>query len=145
MVYWMRRSGMTLRRAAVCGQNLSCDLEAGFLRGGRSPFELASQAGVQFERVHLVIFARFHARDGEEDAVANELREIVPRVRIEPGCVSIETFRAVRDTRLFLLHSRWIDEAAFDQHAQLPATIRFVERVQCLIDHPFDVTRARAL
>ncbi len=77
--------------------------------------------------------------------MANELREVAPRVRREPGCISIETFRAVRDPRLFFLHSRWVDEPAFDRHAELEATTQFVERVQRLIDHPFDVTRTRAL
>ena len=95
--------------------------------------------------VQLAIFARFHARKGKEDAIASELREVVPRVRNEPGCVSIETFRSVRDIRLFFLHSRWVDEAAFDLHAQLPTTNRFVERMERLIDHPFDVARTRVL
>ena len=54
----------------------------------------------------LFIFARFHARAGEESAV---------------------------------------DEAAFEHHATLPHTVRFIERVQMLIDHPLDVTRSTAL
>jgi quinol monooxygenase YgiN len=93
----------------------------------------------------LVIFARFHARSGQEHALADELREVVPRVGGEPGCISIETFRAVSDPRLFFLHSRWVDEPAFDRHAELAATTQFVERAQRLIDHPFDVTRTRSL
>ena len=93
----------------------------------------------------LVIIARFHAREGKGDAIANELRDVVSRVRNEPGCVSIEIFRSVSDARLFFLHSRWIDEAAFDLHAQLPATNRFVERIERLIDHPFDIARTRVL
>jgi len=51
----------------------------------------------------------------------------------------------IRDPRLFWIHSRWIDEAAFETHAELPHTVRFVERVQQLIDHPLDVTRAHAI
>lgn len=92
-----------------------------------------------------MIFARFHSREGKEDAIARELRDVVSRVRAELGCVSIETFRAVGDARLFFLHSRWIDAAAFELHAQLPATNRFVERVEQLIDHPFDIARTRLL
>jgi quinol monooxygenase YgiN len=46
---------------------------------------------------------------------------------------------------LFFLNSRWIDEAAFDVHAQLASTIAFVERAGRLIDHPFDVTRAKMM
>jgi quinol monooxygenase YgiN len=43
------------------------------------------------------------------------------------------------------IHSRWTDEAAFDIHAGLPHTARFLARVQPLIDHPLDVTRARPI
>jgi len=57
----------------------------------------------------------------------------------------IEVYRSVRDLRLFWLHSRWIDEAAFDRHVERPETNQFVVRVQRLIDHPFDVTRTRVL
>ena len=47
-----------------------------------------------------------------------------------------------REPRLFYIHSRWVDEAAFETHAGLPHTVRFVERMQPLIDHPFEATRA---
>jgi quinol monooxygenase YgiN len=65
--------------------------------------------------------------------------------RQEPGCLSIDAFGATQDPRLFYIHSRWKDEAAFDRHAQLPHTVRFVEQVQTLIDHPLEVTRTRPL
>jgi quinol monooxygenase YgiN len=51
----------------------------------------------------------------------------------------------IRDPRLLWIHSHWIDEAAFEIHAELPHTHRFVERVQQLIDHPFDVTRTHPI
>jgi quinol monooxygenase YgiN len=95
--------------------------------------------------VELFIFARFHAREGQEDAVEAAMRDMLGPVRAECGCVAIEAFRSTRDPRLFYIHSRWIDEAAFDIHAGLPHTVRFVERVQPLIDHPLDVTRTRRL
>ncbi len=95
--------------------------------------------------MELFIFARFHAREGQEDAVAATLREVVAPSREEPGCLAIHAFRATRDPRLFYVHSRWTDEAAFDVHAQLPHTVRFIERVGPLIDHPLEVTRAELI
>jgi quinol monooxygenase YgiN len=95
--------------------------------------------------MQLFIFARFHARDGEEDTVAAAMRDMLGPSREEPGCLAIEVFRGMRDPRLFYVHSRWIDEAAFDVHGELPHTLRFIQRVQPLIDHPLDVTRARPL
>jgi quinol monooxygenase YgiN len=95
--------------------------------------------------VELFIFGRFHARAGDERAVEEALRDVVAPSRAEAGCLSIQAFRSARDPRLFYIHSRWVDEAAFDHHAGLPHTVRFIERVQALIDHPLDVTRARLL
>lgn len=92
--------------------------------------------------MELFIFARFHAREGQEEAVAALLREQVGPVRAEPGCLAINAYRSVRDPRLFWIHSRWTDQAAFETHADLPRTQRFVEAAEQLIDHPFDVTRS---
>jgi quinol monooxygenase YgiN len=95
--------------------------------------------------MELFIFARFHARAGEETNVAAALRDVLGPSRAEAGCIAIDAFAATRDPRLFYIHSRWIDEAAFDLHATLPHTVRFVDRMTRLIDHPFEVTRARVM
>jgi quinol monooxygenase YgiN len=95
--------------------------------------------------MELVIFARFHAREGREHEVAAAIREVLPPTRAEAGCRSIEAYGSIRDPRLFYIHSRWIDEAAFEVHAELPHTVRFLETVQLLIDHALDVARTRLL
>ena len=95
--------------------------------------------------MELSIFARFHAREGQDAAVAGVLRVQAAGVREERGCLAIQAYRSIRDQRLFYLHSRWADEAAFELHAELPRTVRFVERMEALIDHPFEATRALAL
>jgi quinol monooxygenase YgiN len=97
------------------------------------------------ETMQLFIFARFHAREGQEEVVAASLCTQVARVRTEPGCIEIEAYRSTRDPRLFYIHSRWIDEAAFEVHARLPGTDRFVDRMQALIDHPFEATHTISL
>jgi quinol monooxygenase YgiN len=95
--------------------------------------------------MELFIFARFHARPGASPAVAEALRDVVALTREEPGCLGIHAFRSSRDPELFHIHSRWRDEAAFEHHAALPHTVRFVERVEALIDHPLDVIRSERL
>lgn len=94
--------------------------------------------------MELAIIARFHARKGAEDAVAAAMRDMLPPVRAEEGCISIEVFRAAKDPRLFFIHSRWRSESAFDRHATLPHTERFIGRVEPLIDHALDITRVRS-
>jgi quinol monooxygenase YgiN len=95
--------------------------------------------------VELFIFARFHVREGAEEVAEQVLREQIKRVREEPGCLAIHAHRSIRDSRLFYIHSRWTNETAFEVHAKLPGTELFVERMQALIDHPFEATRTRSL
>ena len=95
--------------------------------------------------MELFIFGRFRARPGAERDLEAALAEVVGPSSQEPGCLEIRAFRSTRDPRLFYIHSRWVDEAAFDRHAELPHTVRFIERAQALIDHPLDVTRALPL
>jgi quinol monooxygenase YgiN len=116
-----------------------------FAQGGDDRARQTASAKVESIQMELIIFARFHAREGKEGAVEAELRDAVARVKKEPGCRGIEVYRSVRDSRLFFLHSRWVDEAAFDQHVARQDTNQFVDRVQPLIDHPFDVNRTRLL
>jgi quinol monooxygenase YgiN len=93
----------------------------------------------------LFIFARFHARAGQEAAVAATLCKQIVLVRGEDGCLAITAYRALRDAHLFYIQSRWTDDAAFERHAELLNTVAFVERMETLIDHPFEATRVRLL
>jgi quinol monooxygenase YgiN len=95
--------------------------------------------------MELFIFARFHARPGHEGAVAQALLDVVSPSRNEPGCLTIHAFRSVRDPQLFYIHSHWKDEAAFEHHAGLPHTVRFLEQVGPLVDHPLDVERTKRI
>lgn len=95
--------------------------------------------------MELFIFARFRAREGQEAAVAAAIRDNLGPTSQEPGCLMIQAFRSIRDPRLHYIHSRWKDEAAFELHAGLPHTVRFLARVEPLLDHPLDVARTRPL
>lgn len=95
--------------------------------------------------MELFIFARFHARAGNERAVEEALGDVLGPSREEAGCVSIHAFRSTRDSRLFYIHSQWRNEVAFEYHADLPHTVRFIERMESLVDHPLDVTRAELI
>ena len=91
--------------------------------------------------MELFIFGRFHAREGCEDALDEAMRKIVIATREEAGCLAVHGFRSLRDPRLLYLHSRWIDEASFEKHAQLPHTVEFLQQVESLLDRPRDVSR----
>ena len=91
--------------------------------------------------MELFGFVRLHAREGEESAVEEALHEVIGLSRHEAGCVSIHAFRSLRDRRLFFIHSRWVDEAAFQLHGGMPHTVRFLERVDPMLDQPREVAR----
>ena len=65
--------------------------------------------------------------------------------REEPGCLSYGAFQSQRDPDEFVIHTRWKELSAFEAHAELPHTVRFVEEVEPLLDHPFTVTVAEQI
>ena len=78
--------------------------------------------------MELHIIARFHACPGQERAVEAAIREVSLPTRAEAGCLDYQAFRSTRDPALFFIHTRWTDEAAFELHAALPHTVRFLRR-----------------
>jgi quinol monooxygenase YgiN len=90
-------------------------------------------------------FVRLHAREGEESAVEDALREVQRPSGEEEGCLSIHLFRSTRDRRLFYIHSRWRDEAALQKHAELPHTVAFLKRMDALLDQPLEAARTEMI
>jgi quinol monooxygenase YgiN len=93
----------------------------------------------------LSIFARFHAKEGEEDVVSSLLGEEVRAAQGDLGCIAHKAYRSTGDRRLFYIHSRWVDEAAFEEHLKMQHTISFAEHIEPLLDHELQVTRTRLL
>ena len=93
----------------------------------------------------IFVFARLHARTGKQEEVRQAMFEVSGPTRKEPGCLAYGAFRSVRDPDEFYIHSRWKDMAAFERHAELPHTVRFVETVEPLLDHPFKATLSEQL
>ena len=91
------------------------------------------------------VFVRLHAREGADSLVEEALREVMEPSREEPGCLSFHLFRSMRDPRLFYIYSRWVDEAAFQKHADLPHTVRFLKKVDALVDQPREVSRTEII
>jgi quinol monooxygenase YgiN len=95
--------------------------------------------------MELFLFARFHARPGCQAALRQAIREVQGPTRQEPDCLSYHVFQSVRDRDEFYIHSRWRDHAAFERHANLPHTARFLATVEPLIDHPLSVSLTEPL
>jgi quinol monooxygenase YgiN len=90
-------------------------------------------------------FVRLHAREGQEAAVEEALREVMAASREEERCLDFHIFRSIRDRRLFFIHSRWANDEAFAVHAEFAHTKRFLERVDALLDEPREVARTERI
>ena len=85
---------------------------------------------------HFIV--RFEPRPGKAGEFRQELIRVLPQTRAEPGCLSIRAFESVREPRVFAIHSEWVDESAFELHATLPHTVRFIEAAARLLTHPVE-------
>ena len=47
--------------------------------------------------MELYIFGRFHARAGNEAAVAEVINDVLVPTRAEAACISVHAFRSIRD------------------------------------------------
>ena len=86
--------------------------------------------GVSF---HFIV--RFEPQAGKEAAFREEMVRVAETSRGESGCLGIEVFESVREPLVFAIHSEWTDEAAFELHATLPHTVRFLEAAEKLLTH----------
>lgn len=66
-------------------------------------------------------------------AFRKELLRVAEPTRTEIGCLAIRVFESLRDPLVFAIHSEWVDEAAFELHAQLQHTVRFLGAAEELL------------
>jgi quinol monooxygenase YgiN len=93
--------------------------------------------------VHFLV--RFEPRPGKETEFREELLRVVEPSREEVGCMAMHLFESLREPVLFAIHSEWVDEAAFEVHARLPHTVRFLASAKELLTHPVEGLRSRQI
>jgi quinol monooxygenase YgiN len=91
----------------------------------------------------LYIFARLEPKPGKELQLRDELDLVLKPTRAEPGCVRIHLYESTRGPLIYYIHSEWIDEPAFDAHAELPHMRRFLGLIDELITHPLQAMRTK--
>jgi quinol monooxygenase YgiN len=90
-------------------------------------------------------FVRFEPLPGKEMEFREELLRNVAPTRAEIGCLAIRVFESLREPCVFAIHSEWVDEAAFELHAQLPHTVRFLGAAAQLLTDPVQGLRTREI
>ena len=93
--------------------------------------------------VHFLV--RFEPLPGKELEFREELLRVIEPTRGEIGCLAIHVFESLRSPSVFAIHSEWVDEAAFELHARLPHTLRFLGAAAELLSHPVQGLRSREI
>jgi len=93
----------------------------------------------------LHFFVRFEPRPGQEQEFREALLRVVEPTRAEMGCLAIHVFESLGQPAVFAIHSEWVDEAAFEQHAQLPHTVQFIQAANELLTHPVQGLRTHRI
>ena len=63
-----------------------------------------------------VVTAKWIAREGEEDAVAAAIAELVGPSRAEPGMLFYQPHRDPEDPRMFFFYEQYTDKSAYEAH-----------------------------
>jgi len=93
----------------------------------------------------LDVFVRFEPVPGKEQQLHEELMLILDPTRAELGCVRIHLYKSARGPCIFFIHSEWVDQAAFDAHAQYPHMKRFLGLVGELTTHAVQAVRTQQI
>jgi quinol monooxygenase YgiN len=93
--------------------------------------------------VHFFVW--FEPLPGRKREFREELLRVVEPSRAEIGCLSIRVFESLLAPFVFAIHSEWVDEAAFELHAQLPHTVRFLGAAEELLAQPLQGLRLREI
>jgi len=63
-----------------------------------------------------VVTAKWTAKEGEEEAVAAAVRNLLGPSRAEPGILFYQPHRDPEDPRVFFFYEQYSDRAAYDAH-----------------------------
>jgi len=74
-----------------------------------------------------VVCAKWRAKDGKEDRLAEVIAEMTPPSRAEPGCRFYQAQRSTEDPRLFFLYEQYADEAGYAAHMDSEHFTRLVK------------------
>lgn len=66
----------------------------------------------------FALTARWVAKEGEEERVAEALRMLAPASRAEPGCLYYQPCRDREDPRVFCVFEVYVDEEAYKAHGE---------------------------
>ena len=65
-----------------------------------------------------VVCAKWTAKEGESDKVAEAIRELAPLARREPGVLLYQPHRSPENPNIFFFYEQYIDAGAYQAHVE---------------------------
>ncbi len=91
-------------------------------------------------RTKLAVIARIKAKSGMDEEVRQELMDLVPLSRSEPGCVNYDLHQCTDDRSLFMVHENWKSKSDLDKHLEMPYLKAFMKNTDGMLAEPVQVT-----
>lgn len=93
----------------------------------------------------LVVFARFLAKAGKEEALKAELLKMIAPTRAEPDNIFYDLHQAAEQPAAFYFHESWPDADALKRHMATPHFQAMDTAVQELMAEPYSVAQTRMI
>jgi quinol monooxygenase YgiN len=87
----------------------------------------------------LTNLAFFQAKKTKSDALGEALRALVAPSRSDPGCVTYDLHRSIKDRNVWLVYENWHSSADLDAHMQSPHLQNFLRTAPELIEGEIDL------
>lgn len=88
----------------------------------------------------VTVFASVSALPGQEQAVEDALRAMLPTTRAEPGCLRYDLYRDLKDSTTFHLIEAYTDQAALQAHASSAHFLALRDKLTSLLAKPLAVS-----
>jgi len=75
----------------------------------------------------FVVVAKWTAKQGQVERIAQLIEKMAPPSREEPGCLYYQAQRSVEDPNLFFLYEQYVDEAGYEAHMASPHFEQYVK------------------
>ncbi|HET6500171.1 MAG TPA: putative quinol monooxygenase [Amycolatopsis sp.] len=94
---------------------------------------------------NIVVVATIEAAEGNEDKVEQALREAIPVVHTEPGCLRYALHRDPQSPATFVMIENWESDEALAAHFQTPAFLKLGAALNGLLAKPLLIQRLSSL
>jgi quinol monooxygenase YgiN len=86
------------------------------------------------EPMAIVVIARMKAKAGKEQELEAAFRDMITKVRTEPGCQQYVLHRALKDPTQFAFYEVYADKEALDAHGKTPHMAEMRSKLGGLIE-----------